>query len=279
MAELDDRTISLKGAWLHQSGPDLRDFPVIDAATASTIPWEQSPTTLFNGMINPLTHFRITGVIWYQGEDNAFDNRSVQYRTRFPALINDWRSHWGYDFPFLFVQLPGYDHNESEPAEYSWAELREAQSMALSLENNAMVTTIDSGDEKNPHPTDKLDVAQRLALAAEKVAYHEDIVASGPTFKSIQTAGSSARITFSSLGSGLKIHDKYGYVCGFEIAGTDGTFVWAQARLDGQDIIVFNPAIHRPTAVRYAWSNTPDGNVFNSEGLPAAPFRAYCCIR
>jgi sialate O-acetylesterase len=276
-AEIGSAAISLAGAWSYQPGPDLRDFPMLDAATIAVHPWpmspQYSPTVLFNGMINPLIQFRVKGVIWYQGEDNAIDNRSAQYRTLFPALIRDWRRHWGYEMPFLFVQLAGYGPNRSEPAEYSWADLREAQYMALSLPGTGMATAVDIGDENDGHPKDKQDVAHRLVLAAAKTAYGENIISSGPTYQAMQIEGSRIRIKFSDIGAGLLIKDKYGYGRGFEIAGADDKFVWAQARRDGQDMMVSNDAINHPVAVRYDWSNTPDGNVFNLEGLPAIPFR------
>jgi sialate O-acetylesterase len=231
------------------------------------------PTVLFNGMIDPLIHFRIKGVIWYQGEANAMDDRSTQYRRLFPALIEDWRSHWGYAVPFLFVQLAGYGHNKAEPAEYPWADLREAQSMTLSLPATGMATAIDIGDENDIHPKDKQDVAHRLVLAAVKAVYGDNIVYSGPTYQSMQIEGNRIRIKFSNIGSGLLIKDKYGYGRGFEIAAGDGKFRWAQAQKEGNDIVVCNDAVPQPVAVRYDWSNTPDGNVYNKEGLPALPFR------
>jgi len=231
------------------------------------------PTVLFNGMIDPLLHFRIKGVIWYQGEANAIDNRSAQYRRLFPALIEDWRSHWGYAVPFLFVQLAGYGHNEVEPAEYSWADLREAQSMTLSLPATGMATAIDIGDENDIHPKDKQDVAHRLVLAAAHGVYGDNVVYSGPTYQSMQIEGNRIRIKFANTGSGLAIEDKYGYGRGFEIAAGDARFHWARAQKEGNDILVFNDAVHQPVAVRYDWSNTPDGNVYNKEGLPALPFR------
>lgn len=231
------------------------------------------PTTLFNGMINPLTSYRIKGVIWYQGEANADQNRAVQYRTLFPALIKDWRDHWRSDFPFLFVQLAGYGLNKDEPAEYRWADLREAQAMALSLPKTGMATAIDLGEERDIHPRNKQDVASRLALVASKVAYGENIASSGPTYASMQIEGNRIRIKYEDIGSGLKIHDKYGYIRGFQIAGADGKFVWANAKLDGSDVLVFSERVPEPRAVRYGWANMPDGNVFNKEGLPALPFR------
>jgi sialate O-acetylesterase len=230
-------------------------------------------TVLFNGMIAPLTLYRIKGVIWYQGEANANRHRAAQYRALFPTLIQDWRTHWGYDLPFLFVQLAGYGPNFKQPADYEWAELREAQSMALSLPNTAMATAVDIGDAQNMHPTDKQDVAHRLVLAAAKVVNGENLVYSGPTFQSMQIEGNGIRIKFVNLGSGLLIKDNQGDLLGFEIRAADGKFLWAQARQDGQDIVVTNAAIQQPVAARYDWRNTPDGNLFNKEGLPAVPFR------
>jgi len=272
LLEIGDEKLPLAGAWSYQPGTDLRDRPV--ASTLSMLAGDaHNPTVLFNGMIHPLTPFRIKGVLWYQGETNAEEKRSVQYRTLFPALIEDWRAQWGYPFPFLFVQLAGWGHNQAEPAEYSWADLREAQNMALAVPRTGMATAVDVGDEEDIHPRDKRDVAHRLVLAAANVAYGEHVVASGPTYQSMQVEGDRIRIKFSNLGSGLLIKDKYGYARGFEIAGTDGKFRWARAVQDGEDIKVSSDAIRQPAAVRYAWSNTPDGNVFNQEGLPAVPFR------
>jgi sialate O-acetylesterase len=268
--EVGGITIPLAGTWYYQSGPDLADLPP-SPALWSLVDNPNTPTVLFNGMINPLAPFRIRGVIWYQGEANA--DRPVQYRTLFPALIKDWRKHWGYEVPFLFVQLAGFGHNKAEPAEYPWAELREAQSMTLALPATGMATAIDIGDEDDIHPRNKQDVAHRLALAAAKVVYGENVVSSGPTFASIQIEGDCARIKFGNLGSGLQIRDKYGYARGFEIAGADGRFLWARAQQDGQDVVVSNQAVRQPMAVRYDWSNTPDGNVLNKDGLPAIPFR------
>jgi sialate O-acetylesterase len=270
-------------AWMSEAG--LAAFPefrkpidtVIRAneqtAAAELINNPSTPTVLFNSMIDPLTHFRIKGVIWYQGEANAIDNRSAQYRRLFPALIEDWRRHWGYVVPFFFVQLAGYGHNEVEPAEYPWADLREAQSMTLSLPATGMATAIDIGDENDIHPKDKQDVAHRLVLAVAHGVYGDNIVDSGPTYLSMQIEGNRIRIKFANTGSGLLTKDKYGYGRGFEIAAGDGRFHWAQGRKEGHDIVVCSDEVSQPVAVRYDWSNTPDGNVYNKEGLPALPFR------
>jgi len=235
--------------------------------------WPIMPSVLYQGMMEPVAPLAVTGAIWYQGESNAMDNRSTQYRTLFPALIQDWRMHWGYEVPFLFVQLAGFGPNKPEPAEYSWADLREAQSMTLSLPHTGMATAIDIGDEKDIHPKDKQNVAHRLVLAAAKTVYGENLAYSGPVYQSMTAEGNRIRIKFSQLASGLLIKDKYGYVRGFEIAGSDGKFVWAPAVKDGDDIVVFNEAVRQPSAVRYDWSNTPDGNLYNTADLPAIPFR------
>jgi len=270
-AGIGGQILPLGGNWSFQAGADLDSIPV--PPIWEKFIYDPKPTVLFNGMIAPLVSFKIRGFIWYQGEANASENRAEQYRRLFPALIADWRKHWGYDVPFLFVQLAGFGPNKADPAEYQWAVLREAQSQVLSLPNTGMATAIDLGDEKDIHPTNKQEVAHRLALAAIKVAYGENIVHSGPAYQSMLVEGEKIRISFSNLGSGLLIRDKYGYARGFEIASDDGKFVWAQAVQDGNDIIVFNEAIRLPVAVRYDWSNTPGGNIFNKEGLPAPPFR------
>lgn len=277
-------TIPLAGDWRYQTGPDLSDLPVSENISIGSVypktsvfpypyPLSRSPTVLFNAMIRPLTQYRIKGVIWYQGEGNAMDNRAAQYRQIFPALINDWRRHWGYDLPFLFVQLPGYGPNQSEPSEYQWAELREAQAMSLRLPNTGMATTIDLGSETEIHPSNKQETARRLVLAASKVVYGDTVVASGPTFQSMQLEGGRVRVKYTHTGSGLVARGNHGTLTGFEIAAADNKFVWAKAAFDGADIIVSNDSIKNPRNVRYAWRNTPDGNLFNIEGLPAVPFR------
>lgn len=270
-AEVGATRIALDGNWSYMPGPDLGDFPKVAASALAANPAPNTPTALFNGMISPLVAMRIKGVIWYQGEANA--DRPVQYRALFPALIEDWRRQWGYRFPFLFVQLAGFGANKPEPAEYPWAELREAQAMTLSTPATGMATAIDIGNEQDIHPKNKQDVARRLALAAAKIAYGEDVVFSGPVYRSMHVEGNRARIKFSNTGSGLSIKDNYGYVRGFEMAAADGRFRWARAELDGEDILVSSEDVSSPVAVRYSWSNTPDGNVYNKEGLPAVPFR------
>jgi sialate O-acetylesterase len=265
--------ISMNGTWRCQPGADRRDMPLPDPAVIAAHPsLAAAPTVLFNAMIGPLTSFRLRGVIWYQGESNV--ERAAQYRALFQALISGWRRRWGYEFPFLFVQLAGFGLERAQAEECHWAELREAQAAALSLPNTGMAAAIDIGDATDIHPKNKQDVAHRLALAAMSLSYGEDVVHSGPAFRSAQIAGNRVRIEFSNPDSELMIRDRYGYVRGFEIAAADGKFVWARGERIGPHIELFNESVREPAYVRYDWGNTPDGNVFNTAGLPAAPFRS-----
>ncbi len=231
------------------------------------------PTLLFNGMLNPLIPFGIKGAIWYQGESN--DSRAYQYRRLFPLMIRDWRKHWNQgDFPFLFVQLAAHHPVDKNPVESPWAELREAQLMTLALPNTGMAVAIDIGEADNIHPANKEEVGRRLALAAKKMAYNQDVVYSGPIYQSMEITGNEIKLTFSHTGTGLEAKDKYGYLRGFTIAGEDKIFHWAKARLEGDTVFVYHPSIQNPLAVRYAWSDNPDdANLYNKEGLPASPFR------
>jgi sialate O-acetylesterase len=225
------------------------------------------PGMLWNGMIAPLTPFPIRGVIWYQGESNSALARAPLYGRVFGDMITDWRHEWGVgDFPFLFVQISNFKSNETE----DWAELREQQLKTLALRNTAMAVTIDIGNPDNVHPTDKLDVGLRLALAARAVAYDEDISYSGPIFRQATPEGSSMRVWFEHHAKGLAA--KGGELTGFELAGADGKFVSATAQIDGNTVVVQSDAVAEPRFVRYGWANSPQCNLFNGEGLPASPF-------
>ncbi len=232
------------------------------------------PTLLFNGMINPLIPYGIRGAIWYQGESNA--GRAFQYRQLFPDMIRDWRKQWGEgDFPFLFVQLANYMKSDSLPTESTWAELREAQSMTLALPNTGMASAIDVGDATNIHPKDKQTVGKRLALSALNVAYHQNVENFGPVFSEMKVTGNKVELTFNHVGTGLSVKDKYSYVRGFTVAGSDHKFHWAKASMTGPNTILVSSAeVDAPVAVRYGWGNNPDDlNLYNSAGLPADPFR------
>jgi sialate O-acetylesterase len=230
------------------------------------------PSQLYNAMISPLVQFSIAGAIWYQGEANA--GAAFKYRSLFPGMINNWRNKWGYAFPFFWVQLANFMKADSLPVQSDWAELREAQNMTLQLPQTGQAVIIDVGEAADIHPKNKQDVGYRLALAAEKVIYSKDIVYSGPVFQSMKTEGSKIIIQFTNTGSGLMAKDKYGYLKGFSIAGSDQHFVWANAMIDGDKIIVTSKSVQNPVAVRYGWGNNPDdADLYNKEGIPASPFR------
>ena len=230
-----------------------------------------SPAGLYNAMIAPLIPYGIGGAIWYQGESNA--SRAYQYRTLFPAMIKNWRNDWGQDdFPFLFVQLANFMAIDPEPAESMWAELREAQLMTLDLPNTGMAVIIDIGEANDIHPKNKQDVGKRLALWALAKSYGKELVYSGPIYKSMKIEGNEIILYFDHVGGGL-IAAGDGPLKGFAIAGADRKFVRADAKMDGDNIVVSSGEVSGPVAVRYAWADNPVCNLYNEEGLPASPFR------
>lgn len=234
------------------------------------------PFVLFNAMIHPLIPFAFRGVIWYQGETNA--PRAVHYREVFPTLIRDWRKKWGIEFPFLFVQLANWkaDGGTSQNGGSSWAELREAQAMTLAVPNTGMAVIIDIGESQDVHPRNKQDVGYRLALNALHIAYGRNIPYSSPFFAEKVLQNQTIMLSFKNTYGKLTVkNDRYGYVRGFEVAGADGQFFPAQARIvDNDRIIVSCEQVSRPEHVRYAWADDPaDANVINAIGLPLAPFR------
>jgi sialate O-acetylesterase len=245
------------------------------------------PANLFNAMIAPLMPFSIKGVVWYQGEFNSGYDSGREYATLFPRMITDWREHWGQgDFPFLFVQLPNYGTPANVPSETpgSWVWVRESQLKTLALPDTGMAIAIDIGDPAQLHPPDKMDVGHRLALVARHVAYGENIVFSGPLYQSMTVEGNKVRLVFSNAGSGLVIGTSPYHpstpilpppteIKGFGIAGPDQKFVWANAVIDGESVVVSSDQIPVPAAVRYDWCESPEGNLYNKEGLPASPFR------
>ncbi len=226
---------------------------------------------LYRGMIAPLLPFPFRGVIWYQGESNALQAR--QYRRLLPALIESWRlaSHQD-QMQFLTVQLPNHGAIPSQPSESAWAELREAQLLTLNrLPSTGLAVTIDAGDPKDIHPHRKAEVGQRLALWALGTTYKQPIVYSGPLYQSMTVEGSKIRVRFTHTGSGLEAKD--GAPRGFAVAGADRKFHWASAVIEGDSAVVFSPDVAAPVAVRYAWADSPECNLFNAAGLPASPFR------
>ena len=194
-------------------------------------------------MLAPIIPYAIKGAIWYQGESNS--GRSYQYRTLFPLMINDWRTKWGYDFPFYFVQLASYMPVQDEPSESGWAELREAQLQTLRLKNTGMAVTTDIGDTHDIHPKNKQDVGLRLALQARKNTYGEDIVASGPEYHYYRLEGDKIRIFFKPENSKLMVKDG-DTLKGFAIAGVDKKFYWADAKIEGDNVVVSSPNVKFP---------------------------------
>ncbi len=265
------------------SGQPAPPKPVPPSPAYVLNPVKYMPTRLFDSLIAPLIPYAIKGVIWYQGESNG--NKGLEYRTLFPRLISDWREKWNQgDFPFLFVQLANFKAPQTKPSEGDWAYLREAQLMTLALPNTGMAVAIDIGDAKTIHPKDKLDVGLRLALAARHVAYGQDLVYSGPIYDSMKIEGNKIRLTFKDTGSGLQMSTPpftptgvpalaSTELTGFAIAGADKNFVWAQAQIDGNSVLVSTDQVASPVAVRYGWANNPPCNLYNKEGLPASPFR------
>ena len=236
------------------------------------IRWQ--PAGLFNSMIAPLLNYKIKGTIWYQGESNTQNPKS--YYHTFPALINNWRARWNMgDFPFIYVQLANYMEEAMIPSESQWAELRHAQLNTLKLANTGMVVATDLGEWNDIHPLNKESVGQRLALNAQKVAYNENVVNSGPIFKSSEIKDNQIIISFKAVGGGLIANDGLA-LRQFQISGPDENFVWADAKIVGNTVVVKNDSVANPTYVRYAWADNPFGaNLYNKEGLPAAPFRNY----
>jgi len=223
-------------------------------------------------MVAPAINYTIKGFLWYQGEANT--GRAEEYAKLQPAQIIDWRNKWNQgELPFLYVQLPGFMDYNYLPSESGWATLRESQLKSLSVPNTAMAVAIDAGEWNDIHPDNKKIVGDRLALAAEKMVYGENVVASGPIYQSYVTDGNKIVISFSNVGSGLTTNDGE-ELSEFAIAGADKKFIWAKAKIEGDKVIVWNDSISDPKYVRYAWADNPvNPNLFNKEGFPASPFR------
>jgi sialate O-acetylesterase len=291
-------SIKLEGEWLAKTE---YEFPAIPAEKLAAAP--QPPVIppspihvasfLFNGMVRPIIPYAIRGVIWYQGEANT--SRAYQYRTTFPLLISDWRKQWNQgDFPFYFCQLPIYRPKASMPGESGWAELREAQSLALKLPNVGQAVTIDVGETGNLHPRNKKDVGERLALIALAKDYGKAIPFSGPVYDSMKVESGKAILSFLHTDGGLTAkplpetdvvssltnetatlvrNSPNSQLEGFAICGEDRNWTWSDAKIDGDNVIVWSDKVPSPLAVRYAWADNPTCNLTNGSGLPASPFR------
>lgn len=238
---------------------------------------EVTPTLLYNAMIHPLEGYPLRGVVWYQGEANALDgNRNaLAYRDQFKALISSWRAAWKQPrLPFLWVQLANFKAGEDTADSSPWAELRESQSAALALPATGQAVTIDIGSTETIHPTDKQDVGHRLALVARHVVFGDKVVDAGPVFHAMRVDGAKAVLSFDTQGEALAVRGGGRTVRGFEMAGGDGHYLPAQARIEGATVVVWNAMLRHPVAVRYAWNEDPvDANLIDHAGLPAWPFR------
>lgn len=232
------------------------------------------PANLFNGMIAPLVPYAIKGAIWYQGERNARNVETAElYRTQLPLLIKDWRTRWGQgDFPFYYVQLPNFKKPTDDPgAESAWAVMRESMRQSLSTPSTGMAITIDVGEEGDIHPKNKQDVGKRLALLALARVYDKKGPVSGPLVQSAKVENAEVVLTFEYTGGTLKTQDG-GKPIGFALADADGKWHWAEARIEGDTVVVSHPDVKTPRAVRYAWADNPRCNLCNAAGLPASPF-------
>ena len=265
-----NETIDLRGTWKARVGFAMSALP-------APVNWLWKPTALYNSMLAPVKNYAFKGAIWYQGEGNS--SRPSQYSIYLRSMIEDWRSLFNNPtMPFLYVQLPNYQAAVANPVESNWALLRESQLKTLSVPYTGMATTIDVGDPNNIHPVFKKPVGTRLALVAQRAVYNnQQIVSSGPMYESMKIVGNTIELTFNTLGSLMKFKSTgtpIGTPTNFAIAGTNKVFSWAQARIEGNKVIVWNDAIPNPVAVRYAWGQNPAGQkLFNTQDLPASPFR------
>jgi sialate O-acetylesterase len=232
------------------------------------------PANLYNGMIAPLAPYALRGAIWYQGESNAGGNEARLYGLQLMALIKGWRQVWNWgDFPFIYVQLPNFQAPQQQPVETSgWVIVQNEMLKTLSVPHTGMAVTIDVGEANDIHPKNKQEVGRRLALWALGTTYGRDIVCCGPLYKSMETQGHKVVIRFDHVGGGLVAKDS-DTLRGFAVAGEDKRFVWAEAKIEGDRVVVSSADVNQPVAVRYAWASNPNCNLYNKAGLPASPFR------
>ncbi len=258
---------SLAGPWkFHISRPKIEAY---------NLDKNHFPALVYNAMVFPLFKYSIKGIVWYQGESNV--ERAEQYRDLFPTLIQDWQEKWGQDsLPFHFVQLPTFGLGNNSNNFSDWAELREAQTSALSLPNTYMTVAVDLGERDNIHPNDKKAIGKRLAASILANSYQKNLPSGGPIFERMELKDGVATVFFKNIGSGLMAKDgKNDQLAGFELAGLDRKFYPAKAKIEGDQVKVTWQIFEDPVALRYAWVGYPDQplNLYNKEGLPAAPFR------
>jgi len=263
--DLGNEAISLAGEWQYKIGARAGNME-------KTTTLHYQPGSLFNAKLAPTFGFGMKGVIWFQGESNT--TRAAEYANIFPDLIADWRKqfHQG-DFPFLYVQLANFMAAKTEPGESDWAALREAQRTTLRVKNTGMAVAIDAGEWNDIHPQKKQIVGDRLALAAQKIAYGDkSVVASGPAPVSVKRVKDGLLISFEKATNDL-VFANDAVLHQIAIAGADKKYVWAKASIQGKNLLVWSDAVAEPTSVRYAWADNPEGaNLYNKAGLPASPF-------
>lgn len=264
----DQSVIPLAGEWKGALSADARP-PHPLPLTFENYP--TMPAILYEGMIQPVAPLSIRGAIWYQGEANA--ERAYQYRTLLPAMIGDWRKLFGQgDFPFYIVSLPAFMHRRDQPGDDAWAELREAQALtARNVKNSGLAVTVDTGDPDNIHPKDKKVVGERLALCALAREYGKKIFHAGPTFTSVEHLPGALKLHFRHTDGGLVV--KGDKLEEFAVAGKDRQWHWADAKVEGDSVVVSSPMVSDPQAARYAWQADPAATLYNGAGLPAVPFR------
>ena len=290
-------SVPLSGAWLAKVEYEL---PKLSPEIADSHPQPPKkpphgsnlPTYLFNGMIRPLVPYGLRGVLWYQGEHNA--PQGFAYRRKFPLLIEAWRRCWGETLPFYFCQLPNFLPKKPVPEESAWAESRESQAKVLGLPETGMAVLIDSGEESDIHPRNKIPPGERLAAIALARTYGKDVPYCGPAYHAMSVEGDKVRVTFDHADGGLmarslpKTYEKKSSIPstvglirnspgseleGFAICGVDRQWRWAQAKIEGNEVIVWSAEVACPVAVRYAWASNPTCSLYDSAGFPAAPFR------
>jgi len=266
----DKSSIPLAGEWKGQLSLDARPPQPLPISYEN---WPVMPAVLYEGMLKPVAPLSIAGALWYQGEQNS--PRGYQYRRILPAMIADWRKLFAQgDFPFYIVSLPAFKHRSPTPVEGDeWTETRESQAItAATVPNSCLAVTIDTGDPDNIHSPEKVQVGERLALCALAKYYKEkDVVYAGPTLKSVERLSGSIRIHYTHTDGGLIVKgDKLGE---FAVAGEDHKWVWADARIEGDTIVVSSASVPNPKEVRYAWQSNPLATLYNGAGLPAVPFR------
>lgn len=230
------------------------------------------PSNLYNGKIHPIVGYTIRGAIWYQGENSSGRGFAHLYQAQLETLVRDWRQRWGYEFPFAWVQLPNFKTPQKAPSETSgWVLVREGMLRALAEPKTGMAVTVDIGEEKDIHPKNKQDVGSRLATWALVTVYDKSGDAMGPLAKKTTFANGKALVEFEHA-NGLHSADQP--IEGFAIAGKDKVFHWAEAKVDGNRVVVSSKDVPNPVSVRYAWAANPHGNLRNKTGIPASPFRS-----